>query len=182
MQNRKCFILVKDDKKKVINEYLINYNKKQLFDYTKKLVNKDDEELLIKQILERTYIGDYSQPKGVLSISKITFLTSYVNRNSGKALNDSRNFEVDYDSFLTTEEKKDIVIEYLNLLEFVLVNSYSLDFFDQALDIFASISTPGISQAYTGCEKILNISEKTKKFFNTLEYDIEEHAKVMKKI
>ncbi len=182
MQNRKCFILVKDDKKRVINEYLINYNKRSLYDYTEKLVDKDSKDLMIKQILERTYIGDYNQPKGVLSISKIIYLTSYVNRNSGKALNDSRNFEVDYDSFLTKEEKKDIVIKYLDLLDFILVNSYSLDFFDQALTIFNNICVPGVNQAYTGCEKILNISEKTKKFFNTLEYNIEEHAKVMKKI
>lgn len=182
MQNRKCFILVKDDKKKVINEYLINYNKNKVFDYTNKLVNEENEDLLIKQALERTYIGDYSQPKGVLSISKITFLTSYINRDSGKSLTNASNFNRDYDSFLTKEEKKKIIVDFLNLLEFVLVNSYSLDFFDQALDIFANISTPGISQAYTGCEKIINISEKTKKFFDTLDYDIEEHAKVIKKI
>lgn len=181
MQNRKCFILVKDKEKRVINEYQINYNKDKIFNYTKKLVNKENEDLLIKQALERTYIGDYNQPKGILTLSKITFLTSYINRDSGKSLTNSNCFDKDYDSFLTKDEKKKIIIDFLDLLEFALVNSYSLDFFDQALDIFANISIPGVSQAYSGCEKIINISEKTKKFFDTLEYDIKEHAKVLEK-
>ncbi len=181
MQNRKCFILVKDKEKRVINEYQINYNKDKIFNYTEKLVNKENEDLLIKQALERTYIGDYNQPKGILTLSKITFLTSYINRDSGKSLTNSSCFDKDYDSFLTKDEKKKIIIDFLDLLEFALVNSYSLDFFDQALDIFANISIPGVSQAYSGCEKIINISEKTKKFFDTLEYDIKEHAKVLEK-
>lgn len=172
MQNRKCFILVKNEKNNTIDEYNVIYDIKKLNDYTKKLTNKNNDELVIKTILESNYLGDYNNHKGILSIDKISYLTNYINRNHGKELFGNSNFEFDYDSFLSKEEKIKIVKEYLELLKFVLINSYDLTTINSALNCFSKIKTPGTNEAYKGCQKILSISEKTTNLFKTANFEI----------
>ena len=174
MQNRKCYILIKNEENKTIDEYNVLYNIKELNDYTKLLIDKNNNNLVIKTILESNFLGNYNNHKGILSIDKISYLTNYINRNSGKELFGNVNFNFDYDSFLPKEEKIKIVKEYLELLKFVLINSYDLTAIENAFDCFSKLKTPGTNEAYKGCQKILTISEKTSNLFKTVNFKIEK--------
>lgn len=181
MRNCNDFILVKNESNNTLNEYMIIFDKNQLKNYTKNLKDKDGNDLIIKEMFEKHYLKKYTDPKGILSINKLDYLTSYIYNESGPGLYEGWAPE-DYDSFLSMEEKKQIIFDYLNLLEFVLINTNDLTFFHTAYEIFNNLSTPGISGAFKGTERILEYGTKAELLFREVGFKIEEKAKVLTKI
>lgn len=181
------FLLLYNEGTNTIEEYLITFNLKKLKNYTESLVSTNDKDLVLKRILEASWLGHYVPvTKGILAPSKIKYLNNYVCNETGDELYYDRKkniVQIDYDSCLSKEQKVQYIRTYLELLNFTLINVTDFSIFENAYNELEKLNITGITQTLRSIETIITSSKLAKDLFDEVDFSLNSpHKQLIKNI
>lgn len=178
-ESSKISIIKEEDGKRKIECYIVEVVNSKLDEFLERL-NKGTT---LRVIISARYLNGKTSGKS-LNVDRIMLLEEYLTKNSGIIVDYSaRNkTKYDFDSYLTEEEKKKIVLEYLdcfNYSKLELDNLY-VEELEEQLEKLKGFPTS--AEIIRFGKKLITNSETTTKFIELYKPEIieEKHVKIKK--
>ena len=166
MKKRCDIVVVRDEN--TIDEYYASYVIADLTNYTEQLPST------IKDLLNQRHVGGYYKSNNILSDLKIDCLKKYVLNKEGPDFYLAKR-DIDYDSFLSTDEKKEIILGFLNsVLTFSYIQSTDYNALRDLSSMTARMMLNNTDTVSNYINRVLSQADETRELFDLVGFHLEK--------